>query len=291
MRDAVFGWASRLLMRQNKVERSPQGTSFDDSQQYMLVEDRGSDVTIFCFAGLAVLFAGLPTFEFRRLLKQHGDDYNLVFFRDIRRSAYHLTPSGEVGGLAFYEGKVREVMARLGSSYNVALGASAGGGAAFYFGTRCGMDQIVTFSPGFPGTVYIEPKAQLHTYFNLKKLVTDPKAYIEILLVTLGCLWVVRSLVSRIGDNYWNVRETYRTFRTPRPRSTIFYGAGCRPDANQARMMAEFPEVKTVALPCGNHNCASHLKQRGALGEAILAEIREGMEAAGYNEGAHRAAG
>jgi hypothetical protein len=282
MRKALFGWASRMLLRRDGHARaSADAVDFKGEEEYVLIEDRGSDVTLFSFAGMAVLFAGMPTFEFRRLLAKQDRNYNLVFFRDVHRMAYHVSPSGGMDGLAFYEDKVRGIMERLGSTYNVALGASAGGGAAFYFGTRCGMDQIVAFSPGFPGSVYTRPLQQLQTYGNIPRLITDPTAYVEVALVTLGCVWAGRALrTHKAAGQVWNVRETYRSFREPRPRATIFYGAQCPPDRYQADRMREFPEVKLVPLPCARHNCAAYLKQRGQLGEAIFGEVEEGLGAA-----------
>ena len=35
--------------------------------EHVLIEDRGSDTTVFSFAGGALLFAGQPSFEFRLL--------------------------------------------------------------------------------------------------------------------------------------------------------------------------------------------------------------------------------
>lgn len=277
IRDKAFSWASGLLLRQSGNARA---SGYDFGQEdHVLVEDRGSDVTVFCFAGLAVMFAGLPTFEFRRILNEHGRDFNLVFFRDVQRSAYHLTPDGQPGGLQFYENEVRRLMKSLGSTYNVALGASAGGGAAFYFGTRCGMDQVVTFSPGFPGSVYTRPSMQLRTFLNVPRLLTQPAAYVELVLVTLGAVWVTRALRKKL-DRYWNVYETYQNSRETRPRATIFYGRRCGPDSLQARLMSGFPEVKLVPLPSARHNCASVLKRQGALGSAIVAEILEGLRSA-----------
>ena len=40
------------------------------ADRFIEIDDRGSDVTVFAFAGLAAQFAGLPTFEFRRALNQ-----------------------------------------------------------------------------------------------------------------------------------------------------------------------------------------------------------------------------
>jgi pimeloyl-ACP methyl ester carboxylesterase len=238
------------------------------------VDDRGSDVTIFTFAGLAVLYAGLPSFEFRRLLESAGDDYNLVFFRDIRRMCYHLRPGGEKDGLAFYEAQVRRVIESLGSTVNVGVGVSVGGSAALYFGARCGFDQVVAFSPGFPLSVYCSPLRQLQTYLNLPRLVRWPKAYAELILVTLGTAWSARRLQKTIGPaEIWPVLDEYRNC-PKRPQAAVYYGRGCGPDARQAKLFTEFPEVECIGLPTPYHNCAGFLKRRGELGSTILGHVR-----------------
>ena len=280
--ERIFRWAARLFdpgMAKN-MERSgaAQLNEFtdEDISDFVEVIDRGSDVTIFSFAGLAVLFAGLPSFEFRRLLESSGEDYNLVFFRDIRRSCYHVRPDGEPGGLEFYEVQVRRVIESLGSTYNVGVGVSVGGSAAFYFGARCGFDQIVTFSPGYPLTVYCGALNQLQTYFNPVRFFRSPKAYAELILVTIGSAWSYKRLCKTIGkDAIWPVIDAYEAC-DPRPRAAVYYGRGCRPDARQAALMADLAEVDCIALPTMYHNCAGYLKGQDKLGSTILEQVREG---------------
>ena len=82
--------------------------------EYIRVEDRGADLTVFVFSGVDALFTGLARFEFLKIFERIQGDYNLVFFRDVRRLAYHVTPTGEPGGLDFYADKVDELRERLG---------------------------------------------------------------------------------------------------------------------------------------------------------------------------------
>ena len=281
--ERIVKLVTRLLAPElaKNMERadSAQFTEFtpEHIENFVEVEDRGSDVTIFTFAGLAVLFAGLPAFEFKQLLRTYGDDYNLVLFRDIRRLCYHITPDGQLGGLEFYERHVREALASLGSTYNVAVGVSGGGAAALYFGTRCGFDQVIAFSPGCPLTVYCSPWNQLQSFFDLKRLVTSPKAYVEQLFVTLGTSWSYNRLRKMVGkNNIWSVMDTYRGAADP-PRATVFYGEGARCDARQAKLFDGCPNVKRVALPTKFHNSAGYLKRRDELGTTILDEIHEGI--------------
>ncbi|OHB84628.1 MAG: hypothetical protein A2V98_16840 [Planctomycetes bacterium RBG_16_64_12] len=280
--DKIFRLSSRLLAPKLAREMQRDGrlqlTDFsqEDIENFIEVDNRGSDVTIFSFAGLAVLFSGLPSYEFKRTLREK--DYNLVFIRDIRRLCYHVTPDGQAGGLEFFEEHVKRVMASLGSSYHVAVGTSAGGSAAFYFGARCGMDQVIAFSPGYPMTVYCSFWHRTQTCCDVKRLITSPGAYFELLLVTVGAWWSYRRLCKTVGkDRIWPVIDTYRSC-DPRPRATVFYSAGSRPDARQAALFDGIPEVKRVALPTLFHNCAGYLQQRGELGRTILGEVQAGIK-------------
>lgn len=67
----------------------------EEIEKSFSVENNGADITIFCFASGAVLYAGLPTFEFRKILQDTGCKLNLVFLRDIRRMGYHVAPDGQ----------------------------------------------------------------------------------------------------------------------------------------------------------------------------------------------------
>ena len=281
MKEKILRAVTRLIAPKlaANMERGGTGgiTEFgaEAMEQYVEVEDRGSDVTIFSFAGLAALYAGLPSFEFKKMLRSEGEDYNLVFFRDIRRLCYHVTPDGEPGGLDFYEASIREVMSRLGSRHNVAMGVSVGGSAALYFAAKCGMQQVIGFSPGYPLTVYCSPLNQMRTFFDLPRLVLHPKAYAELAFVTLGTGWSYRQLCRMLGEeNLWPVLNAYKA-ATPRPKATIFYGEKCRPDARQADSFDGLAKVKKVPVPTVYHNCAGFLKDRGELAKVIHQEIRD----------------
>jgi hypothetical protein len=286
--NSLYKWLARTFVSDVAKNMEREGT-FDlnaDEQlkgedlPHVLVEDRGSDVTIFSFAGMAVLFAGLPVFEFRKLLKQNGADYNLVFFRDIRRSAYVMKPDGTAGGPDFFRQEVERIKAELGSKYNVSIGASAGGAMAFHMARICDFDQIITFSPVLCRDVYTPWRRQLRHYFDIPKLIREPQAYMEVVLMTLGALAITRKVDKNIKNHPWrNVINDYReTEAEKRPRATIYYGETNSPDGLTASMFSDIPEVKTVPVPTGRHNCAAVLKARGEMGDAIMNEIREGLE-------------
>ena len=278
--ERVFRWVTRIFdpgmaknMEQGGV-RQLEAFGEEDISDYVEVIDRGSDVTIFTFAGLAVLFAGLPGYEFRRLLQSPGEDHNLVLFRDIRRSCYHLRPDGKLAGLEFYEAEVRRIIESLGSTHNVGVGVSVGGSAALYFGARCGFEQVIAFSPGYPLTVYCSWWNRLRTVISPWRLLRSPKAYAELILVTIGSTWSYNLLCKTVGrEAIWPVLEEFRN-GDPRPQTTVYYGRGCRPDAQQAALMADIPGVDCIPLPTLYHNCAGFLKDQGKLGSTIVGHVR-----------------
>ncbi|MBL7648101.1 MAG: hypothetical protein JNK74_18105 [Candidatus Hydrogenedentes bacterium] len=259
----------------------PQSAQGDvDLSRYIQVEDNGSDVTIVSFAGMAVLFAGMPQFEFRNMLKEDRNNYNLVFLRDPYRTGYFRQPDGGGDGADFYPELVNQTLARLGSTYNVAIGASAGGYVAFYVSSRAKIDQIVAFSPCFPPEVYLGLKNQLKVYFNLPQLLRSPADFAEVFLVTVAAQLVWRKMRGYLaGKTLPDVTRLYLDTQPAPPRATIFYGERSVPDADQARRHIGVGNITVKPLDTGRHNCAAFLKKRGLLGKTILAEIDAGLAA------------
>lgn len=251
-----------------------------DLSRFIHVEDNGSDVTIVSFAGMAVLFAGMPQFEFRNMLKEDRNNYNLVFLRDPYRTCYFRQPDGRADGVDFYSELVNQTLEKLGSTYNVAIGASAGGLVAFYVSSRAKIDQIVVFSPCFPAEVYLGLKNQLKVYFNLPQLFRSPADFAEVFLVTVAAQLVWRKMRSLVaGKALPNVTQIYLETKPAPPRATIFYGARSLPDADQATRHIGVGNITVKPLDTGRHNCAAYLKKRGLLGKTILAEIDAGLAA------------
>lgn len=295
----LFRTAMRLLMpdlaRQLQQEGvfvvDPAAAAAAGQPEFLRIEDRGADLTIFAFSGLDVLYAGLARFEFQGTLRRLGQEANLVFVRDLHRAGFHLRPDGEPGGLAFFEREIRAVMDRLGASRNIAIGSSIGGAAAFYFGTRCGMQQAIIFGAAFELDAFTAPRMVLRTLFDVKKLFTEPRAYVEMIVVTLSAAWGKRQLVRRFGhDGVARPLETYRG-ASPRPAVSLIYGATAWPDARQAGLLREMdPAAHLVPLPTGRHNTPSFLKQRGQLAEALAAAIAHHAAAAAQRITGSRAA-
>jgi len=237
------------------------------------------------------LFGGGPRFEFQKLFSKLGRSYNLVFVRELRGYFYHLTPAGALGGLEFYEKKLTEVKKRLGARHNIAMGFSAGGTAAFYFGSRCGMDKIIGFCPSFPVSVYSAPGALIRHALNFKKLLTDFGAYAEVTVVSIWGILSAYRMQKAVGPGgEWDVMRAYRNGAGPRPLATVVYGSKCQQDTAQARGLADIAEVKLRPVPTGFHNVPGELKKRGELAALMVEEIQDVIGADDVQPFAARAA-
>jgi len=85
MRRFMPGLAA-ALEEENQFDRmeGPEG-SLTDPALYLQVEDNGAETTIVAFAGMAVLYAAMPRFEFKKMLQDTGETYNFIFVRDVFR--------------------------------------------------------------------------------------------------------------------------------------------------------------------------------------------------------------
>jgi hypothetical protein len=251
----------------------------NEEADFLRIEDNGADLTIFAFSGLDVLYAGLARYEFQKVLHSLDLTANLVFVRDVHRIGFHLKPDGTLGGLPFYEEHLREVMQRLGASRNIALGSSIGGAAALYFGTQCAMSQIIIFGAAFTLDAFTAPRVLLKTVFDPKKILVEPRAYLEMLIVTASAAWGRRQLERKFGaENVARPLEIYRS-ANPRPQATLFYGSTAWPDVRQAAMLREIPGTTLMPLPTGRHNTPSFLKQRGRLASSIAQAVGQPVRA------------
>jgi hypothetical protein len=286
MKNLLFKWAARVFTPDVAANMAREGTMDANApesadEEFMIVEDNGSDVTVFCWAGMAVLFAGMPAFEFRKLLKSQDDRYNLVFFRDLRRIGYMEKPDGSDGGIDFFQQKCQEVMDRLGSRHNVCIGASAGATTAIFFAARMKMQHVIAFGPIFDADLYTHWKQQLRHYFNFKCLFTEPQAWFEVIMMMLGGHVVKRKMRKRFGEEaISDVLAAYRNAQ-PRPKATVFHGKYCLPDRVQAHLLDPYPEVEYLPVETGRHNVAAILKRQGILADSIVDAIHRGIEERG----------
>lgn len=233
--------------------------------EYMKVEDNGADLTIFAFSGLDVLFAGLARYEFQGVLKKLGAHANFVFVRDVHRMGFQLKPDGTPGGPEFYKAEIIRVKQQLGASRNVGIGSSIGGSAAFAFGTACELDELILFGAAFNFDGFAAPSMIWKCALDWRKLFTEPRAYLELLIVTLAARWARKGLDARVGEqNVTKPMELYAQSHR-KPAITLLYGQTSWPDAAQAALIAGFPRTRLVPLPTGRHNTPAFLKARGEL--------------------------
>jgi len=100
---------------------------------------------------LLVLFGGIaggvsmPVFEFFRLCA--GFPAKKAFLRDPRRGWYQLGIPGVADSPADVRAFLSAAIARARVERVVMAGASAGGFAALLFGSSCGADEVIAFSP------------------------------------------------------------------------------------------------------------------------------------------------
>lgn len=282
-RERVVNRAARLIFPQ--ISDSVTGEASDrdfkqlddtGSPQYLRVIDRGSESTIVSFSNAALLHAGQPTSMFESFFSQHGREHNLVFLRDVHRTAFHYTPWAKRGGLAFHEELLNKTLADLGSKHVVGIGDSGGASAAIYFGIRCNFDKVIAFSPPFPLRHWIGPLAQLRSLFDLPLLFRQPSMYWEHILVSILSLTLVYIPVGftcGFGNIFDPVADYCAAKR--RPFLTVFYGERCRAEVRLVAPLSGLPDVSLRPQPTASHFSMIPLARSGRLGSTIL-EIIDG---------------
>jgi hypothetical protein len=103
-----------------------------------------SSALLVLFGGIAGGFS-MPVFEFFRLTS--GFPAKRAFLRDPRRGWYQLGIPGVGNSPADVHAFISAVIARAGAERVVMAGVSAGGFAALLFGSSCGADEVLAFSP------------------------------------------------------------------------------------------------------------------------------------------------
>ncbi len=273
-------WIARLsqpeLARAMEREGNALGQPGAAAADHIAIEDHGADTTLVCFAGMAVLYAGLPQFEFQRLLHSEGQQYNYVFVRDCRRMLYLETPEGKSGGLDFYAAEVRRALDMLGARRNITIGASGGGAMAIYFAARLGLDHAVAFSPGFPENTEVPYSSWGNFMKHLAKarvLMHDPAGWFEpIMMMSAGSLLSVK-IERRLGKNCWTDLVERFAQASPQPSVTVVIGTHSTPDDAQARLLQRKGAVEVMRIGTPRHNVAGVLKKQGRLKEVLDAAL------------------
>ncbi len=272
MRILMPGLARQMLKEGNLAlpeDSAPAARGAAPPPEFIQIEDRDANVTIFAFSGLDVLYAGLARYEFRRVLHELHIEANFVFVRDVQRMGFQLKPDGSPGGLEFYAAELLRVKNLLGAGRNIAIGSSIGGWAAFLFATMCEIDEVILFGAAFNMDGFSAPSMLRRTALNFRLLLTEPGAYVELIIVTLAARRTRRNFVSRIGEeNIPKPLELYKT-ASVKPAITLFYGIKSLPDKNQAMLLRGYPKTRLIPLPTGRHNTPAFLKQQGALVDRI----------------------
>lgn len=287
-REGVVYRAARVLFPHlaESVEDEAKEQTFKEldakgEPQYLRVVDRGSDTTIVSFSNAALLHAGQPTSIFEGFFSKLGREHNLVFLRDVHRTAFHYTPSAKRKGLAFHEELLNKTLADLGSKQVIGIGDSGGAAAAIYFGVRCGFDKVIAFSPPFPLKHWIGPRAQLRSFFDLKLLFREPSIYWEHVLISvlsLTMVYIPISFYCGFGSVFDPIAE-YQAAKK-RPHLTVFYGERCRAEAKLLAPLKGLPDVSIRPQPTASHFSMIPLARTGRLGATIL-EIIDGSSDAG----------
>jgi pimeloyl-ACP methyl ester carboxylesterase len=280
IKNTLFQGAMKIFMPDLARQMAAEGVfELDNAAQpeWIRVEDNGADVTIFAFSGLDVLYAGLARYEFQNALHKLDTKANYVFLRDVHRMGFCLKPDGTPGGHDFYVEEINRVKRELGATHNIAIGSSIGGSIAFYLGTRCNLEQLVIFGAAFTLDGFTKPAVARKTFFDLRQLVREPRAYFELIIVTLSAAWAARQLTKRFGaENIPRPLDAYAA-ADAKPAITLYYGETAWPDVRHAEMLPETETVRRIPLPTGRHNTPAFLKQRGELSDALTQSIAWGL--------------
>lgn len=292
IQEAIFRVATRLflpdLARQMREEgtfhlRTEDPVASLEEADFMYTEDNGADVTIVTFTGPDILYMGHSRHHLMGVIKRAARRFggaNLIFLRDPQRVGFMLRPDGGQDGFDFYADILRETLDRLGASYNVAIGASWGGSIAHIMAPRCGMDQVITFSPFFNTDSYIGVTKAARALFNIPQLFREPRGYVETLTVTVAAGWCLKMVKDKVEQELPDIVDFYRDLETP-PAITIYYGEHSPPDASQAQLMKDISGVKLAPLPTGRHNTPGYLYAQRRLGKVIADEILAARDPAG----------
>ncbi len=246
-----------------------------DTPSCLDIEDNGADTTIVTFAGMAVLYAAMPKFEFKKMLQSGEKPYNFIFVRDIYRSSYRMAPDGSGAGIAFYERAVSAALNRIGARHNIAIGMSGGGEAAFRISGAAPIHHIIAFNPAFPLERYGSLRHAFGVLLDVRKLLLNPRAYAEVLFVILGARYLWKRNRRAIGheDPDLPLRDYLRR-ATP---ATLYYSRNCLPDTRQALTLVNVPAITLVPVESPRHNCLADLKKQGSAATFIQDAIQQAL--------------
>jgi hypothetical protein len=133
---------------------------------YFKIEVPNSETLIVSFAGHALLFGGIPRFEFVNFFNKNFENINKHFYIDKFRTCYHKG----IFGLSNNIDETVEYLKNEIKQYKnvIFLGVSAGGYAAILFGSLLNINSIIAFTPQtFRRDKYIDEKYRdISQYIN-----------------------------------------------------------------------------------------------------------------------------
>ncbi len=267
------GLAENLAQDDEDPFQDAKKTSSSSLSEDIAWEDRGSDITVIAFTGMAIRYGGIPQFEFKKILSQEGDRYNHIFVRDVRRSVYFRSPQGGNNGLQYYQELIQDAISHLPPSFNVAIGISSGGQASFLFCNRLPIHHILAFNPSFPTDLYAS-ESLLRLALRPKLLFTDHMSYFESILMVLSVGAVLKRQRRLLGrENIPDEIQCFLSTRSQSPTATIFYSQRNPPDFRQAMRLRGTPGITLKPLNSARHVCLKELRGNGELGPLIHHEI------------------
>ncbi|MBI5590352.1 MAG: hypothetical protein HY881_07730 [Deltaproteobacteria bacterium] len=255
------------------LESKENGTS--SISEDVVWEDRGSNITVIAFAGMAVLYGGLPQFEFQKILSQEGQRYNTIFVRDVQRNAYMRSPQGGNNGIQYYQEAIRKAISHLPPSFNVTVGLSAGGMAPFLLCNGLALHHIIAFNPSFPQGQYAS-ESLFRLSLRMATLFSDPRSYFESLLVVLSVRLIWKRQCRLLGKN--NIPDELQCYLNTRPKpppASIFYSRLNPPDFRQAMGLSGIPGITLKPVDTSRHSALKWLRDSGKLGPLLHQEIHD----------------
>jgi hypothetical protein len=210
---------------------------------------------------LLVLFGGIaggvsiPVFEFFRVTD--GYPSKRVFLRDPRRSWYQLGIPGVGDSASGVRSLLVSTIARSGAERVVMAGASAGGYAAMLFGTWCGADETIAFSP----QTFIDPvNRELSGDGRWQAQIDALHDAVDGRDAVLDLLEVLPSIVSQT-------------------RHQIHVSTDDNLDMIHAQRMAGCPGVEIIQHVDGGHRLVKTLRDRGILKPLMLRALAANNQA------------